>query len=122
MKNKILALLLIALCTPSFAQQLPERFARDLDKITQQYSQDMREFLKSLPPTTVQFNTQQKNQYCSIMATYVHDFYQLTTKNRDSLPSSYANMTKQDVIDKVQQSKEMQILKDYNIQCDLNQN
>ena len=56
------------------------------------------------------------------MATYVDDFYQLTNKNRDSLPFSYANMTKQDVINKVKQSKEMQILKDYNIQCDLNQN
>ena len=122
MKNKILAALLITFCTSSFAQQIPEKYARDLDKITQQYSQDMRDFLKSLPPTTVQFDSQQKNKYCSIVATYVGDFYQLTNKNRDSLPFYYANMTKQDVINKVKQSKEMQILKDYNIQCDLNQN
>lgn len=121
MKNKILAGLLITFCTSSFAQQIPEKYARDLDKITQQYSQDMRDFLKSLSPTTVQFDSQQKNKYCSIVATYVDDFYQLTNKNRDSLPFSYANMTKQDVINKVKQSKEMQILKDYNIQCDLNQ-
>lgn len=120
MKNKILALLLITFSTPLFAQQIPEKFARDLDKVTQQYSQDMRDFLKSLPPTTVQFDAQQKAKYCSIVASYVDNFYQLTDKNRDSLPFSYANMTKQDVIAKVQQSKEMQILKSYNIQCDLN--
>lgn len=121
MKKKILATLMIAMCSSSFAQDIPEKFARDLDKITQQYSLDMRGFLKSLPPTTVQFDAQQKNQYCSIVATYVNDFYQLTNKNRDSLPFAYANMTKQDVINQVKHSKEMQILKNYNIQCDLNQ-
>ena len=44
MKNKILAALLITFCTSSFAQQIPEKYERDLDKITQQYSQDMRDF------------------------------------------------------------------------------
>lgn len=122
MKKLAFSIVMLCFTAQVFAQDVPEKFARDLDKISTQYSADMRQFLRSLPASTHQFNPQQKNQYCSIVATYVDDFYQLTTKNRDSLPFSYANMTKQDVIDKVKQSKEMQILKDYNIQCDLNQN
>lgn len=39
-------------------------------------------------------------------------------KNRSSLPQQYASMTKQDLIKQVVESKEMQMLAKYNVQCD----
>lgn len=121
MKNIIVAFVLIWVGSQAIAQTVPEKYIRDMDKISNTYTTDMRQFLRSLPSSTVQFNPQQKNQYCSIVATYVDDFYQLIDQNRASLPFSYTNMTKQDVIVHVKKSKEMQLLSRYNIECDLNQ-
>jgi len=45
--------------------------------------------------------------------------YKTTDENRQYLPPSAQSMTKQNVIDKVMLSPEMQLLKKYNIQCDL---
>lgn len=119
MKKLILSTLILCVSFQIYAQPVPVKFAADLDQISTQYSKDMHHFLSTLTPTTVQFNLQQQAQYCAIVATYVDDFYALTDKNRASLPLSYANVTKQDVIVRVKQSKEMQILEKYNIQCDL---
>ena len=119
MKKFSIYLVLSLFATPSFAQQIPEKFARDLDKISAKYSSDMRQFLKSLPSNTVEFNSAQKATYCGFVSTYINDFYQLTQKNKESLPFSYANMTKHDIALKVEQSKEMQILQRYNIKCEL---
>lgn len=102
------------------AQNVPEKYVRDLDEISNTYSADMRQFLRSLPNSTTQFNPQQKNQYCSIVSRYVGDFYQLIDQNRASLPFSYSHMTKQDVIVQVKKSKEMQLLSRYKIECNLN--
>lgn len=119
MKKNAIALFLLVVSSNNWAQDVPEKFAREISKITQQYSDDMRQFLKSLPANTAQFNAMQQEQYCGIVSTYVNNFYQLTDKNRTSLPYSYANLTKQDIINKVEQSKEMLILKKYNIDCAL---
>ena len=43
-----------------------------------------------------------------------------TDENRDFLDRQYRNMTKQDVIQQVLSSREMQLLKKYNVQCSLN--
>ena len=45
--------------------------------------------------------------------------YKTTDENRANLPPSYMSITKQDIISKVNTSPEMQIVKKYNIQCDL---
>ena len=45
--------------------------------------------------------------------------YLAADQNRQYLPAAVQSVTKQNVIDKVMVSPEMQILKKYNIQCDL---
>lgn len=121
MKKIILILGLIGVGAQAIAQNVSENYVRDMDRISNTYSTDMRQFLRSLPNSTVQFNPQQKYQYCSIVAAYVDDFYQLIAQNRTSLPLSYRDMTKQDVTLQVKKSKEMQLLSRYKIECDLNQ-
>ena len=120
-KKAILALGLIWVGSQAIAQNVSERYVRDMAKVSNTYSTEMRQFLRSLPNSTVQFNPQQKHQYCSIVASYVDDFYQLIAQNRTSLPLSYRDMTKQDVILQVEKSKEMQLLSRYKIECNLNQ-
>ena len=46
--------------------------------------------------------------------------YLTTDQNRQSLPPSAQSMSKQNIIDKVMTSPEMQLLQRYNIQCILN--
>ena len=60
-KKIILAFSLIWIGSQAIAQSVPERYVRDMDKISNTYSTDMRQFLRSLPNSTVQFNPQQKN-------------------------------------------------------------
>lgn len=120
-KKIIVALSLIWVGSQAIAQNVPEKYLREMDKISNTYATDMRQFLRSLPNSTIQFNPQQKHQYCSIVAIYVDDFYKLIDQNRASLPFSYSQMTKQDVIVQVKKSKEMQLLSRYHIECDLNQ-
>lgn len=75
--------------------------------------------MRSLDPKLSQFNPQQESQFCGIVKKYVDDMYKTTDENRRYLPPSAQSMTKQNVIDKVMLSPEMQLLKKYNIQCDL---
>lgn len=120
MKKIILALYFLVNSFSAIAQNLPEKYVRDVEAISNRYSNDMRQFLRSLPNSTVQFSPQQKNQYCFIVTTYVDDFYNLINQNRSNLPFSYANMHKQDVIALVIKSKEMRLVRKYNIECDWN--
>lgn len=120
MKKIILVSCLILYSFTTLAQNLPEKYVHDVEAISNRYSNDMRHFLRSLPNSTVQFNMQQKNQYCSIVTIYIDDFYNFINQNRASLPFSYANMNKHDVIARVKSSNEMQLLRKYNIECDLN--
>jgi len=96
-----------------------ERYVRDVERISTQYSADMKFFLRSLDPKITEFNIQQQAQFCAIVQKYVDDMYLTADKNRQSLPLSTQSMTKQNVIDKVMVSPEMQLLKQYNIQCNL---
>lgn len=96
-----------------------ERYAHEVEKISNQYNTDMRSFLRSLDPKISQFTPQQQAQFCGLVKRYVDDMYRVTDANREHLPPSYMSVTKQNVIDKVMVSPEMQILQKYNIQCDL---
>lgn len=115
-------LLSLSLCVSSqiYSQELPDRYIRDIQKISDQYNTDMKMFMRVLDPQISEFQPQQKKQFCEILKKYVDDFYQTTDQNRDKLPFSYAKMTKQDVIAQVLASKELTILSKYKIECDLN--
>ena len=117
MKKLILILLCSSAAIHAFAQQSPEKTAQELENVSQKYNLDMRHFLRSLPLSTTQFNEQQKQTYCGIVNNYVNNFYSVVDRNRASMPLSYASMTKRDIISKVEQSTEMQLLKKYNIRC-----
>ncbi|NAR52159.1 hypothetical protein [Acinetobacter haemolyticus] len=95
-----------------------EQYVRTVEKITATYAQDMRNFLRSLDPQLSQFTPAQQAKYCDIVNQYVQDSYAAIEKNRSQLPREYASMTKQNVIEQVTESKEMQMLKKYNIQCE----
>lgn len=115
-----MAVLVLVGCSQYAVADSLERYARQVEKISTQYNTQMKSFLRSLNPQITQFDAQQKAQYCTIVKTYVDDMYKVTDENRSNLPPSSMSITKQDVINKVNNSPEMQILKKYNIQCDLN--
>ena len=48
----------------------------------------------------------------------IQDMSGAIEQNRSSLPPQYAGMTRQDLIKQVVESKEMQMLAKYNVQCD----
>ncbi|MFW1858104.1 hypothetical protein [Acinetobacter defluvii] len=118
--KKIMAVLVLIGYTQLVFADAAEHYARQVEKISTQYNTQMKSFLRSLNPKITQFDAQQKAQYCDIVKTYVDDMYKATDENRSNLPPSYMSITKQDIINKVNSSPEMQILKKYNIQCDLN--
>lgn len=118
MKKNILALLVLSSLFVSLLHAaIPERYVRSVEKISENYNSQMRIFLRTLNPRQTQFSLQQQQEYCAIVNRYVQDLYQVTNQYRADLPLSYANMTKESLVQKVMMSKEMQILKKYNIQC-----
>ena len=118
MKKILIAFSIFFYAHSTFAA-VPESYVREVERISAQYSADMKFFLRSLDPKLSQFNPQQESQFCGIVKKYVNDMYKTTDENRRYLPPSAQSMTKQNVIDKVMLSPEMQLLKKYNIQCDL---
>ncbi|MBJ9984527.1 hypothetical protein IAE19_03620 [Acinetobacter sp. S40] len=117
--KKITLLLSLVILGQSVLAAPPERYIRSVEKISNSYNTDMRNFLRSLNPQQTQFTPAQQTQFCGIVNQYVQDLYQVNDQYRQDLPLSYAKMTKQDFINQVLASKEMQILKKYNIQCHL---
>ena len=119
MKKIIFTLILAMSAQLAIATGVPDQYVRAVEKISNQYSADMKFFLRSLDPKITQFSPQQQQQFCGIVKKYVDDMYQVSDQNCQYLPLSVQSMTKQNVIDKVMLSPEMQLLKKYNIQCDL---
>ena len=115
-----LASSLMVVSTASFAESVPSQYVRDIEQISTRYNADMKFFLRSLDPKISQFNQAQQAQFCGILKQYVDDMYKTTDQHRKYLPLSSQTVTKQNIIDKVMVSPEMQILKKYNIQCNLN--
>ena len=111
---------LMMISTVSFAENIPDQYVRDIERISTRYNADMKFFLRSLDPKISQFNQTQQAQVCTIWKQYVDDMYKTTDQHRKYLPLSSQSVTKQTIIDKVMVSPEMQILKKYNIQCNLN--
>ncbi|CAB1214201.1 hypothetical protein [Acinetobacter bouvetii] len=96
-----------------------EQYVAAVENISAQYKQDTRNFFNGLNSQQTSFSVQQQTQFCGIVGNYVAQLYQAVDQNRESLDRQYRQMSKQDVINQVMSSKEMLILKKYNIQCDL---
>ncbi|WP_296278989.1 hypothetical protein [uncultured Acinetobacter sp.] len=117
--KKIFVTIILVLSSSQIMAGVSERYVRDIEKISNQYNADMKFFLRSLDPQLNQFTPQQQLQFCGMIQKYVDDMYKTTDENRADLPPSLMSVTKQNIIDKVMVSPEMQILKKYNIQCNL---
>ena len=117
--KKILFCLLVLGCSASgsvFASV--EQYVAAVEKISDQYKQETRKFFSGLDARQSNFTPQQQVQLCGIVGDYVERLYQAADQNRGALERQFRQMTKQDVIDQVMSSKEMLILKKYNVQCE----
>lgn len=96
-----------------------EQYVLAVEQINQSYKQQTRQFLKGLNPQQSGFSPAQQQQFCGIVSRYVDRLYQAADENRAYLDRRYQNINKQDVIQQVSTSKEMQLLKKYQVNCDL---
>ena len=96
-----------------------EQYVAAVEKISNQYKQETRNFFSGLDARQSNFTAQQQVQFCGIVGDYVERLYQAVDQNRGALDRQFRQMTKQDVIDQVMSSKEMLIMKKYNVQCEL---
>lgn len=96
-----------------------EQYVAAVDQISEQYKQDSRNFFSSLNAQQTSFTPQQQTQYCAIVSRYIDQLYQAADQNRAFLDRQFRQMTRQDVMNQVMSSREMLILKKYNIQCEL---
>lgn len=119
MKNMILAACLLGLAT-NIAAASAEQYVIAVNDINEKYKTDVRQFFSQLDPQQQGFKADQQVKYCGIVQAYVNDLYRAADENRAFLDREYRNMNKQDVIQQVIASKEMQLLKKYNVQCALN--
>ena len=117
MKKFVFIILMTGGMGNSFAASI-EQYVNAVDKIRGTYAQDLRGFLRSLDPQLSQFSPEQQTKYCGINQRYIQDMSGAIEQNRSSLPPQYAGMTRQDLIKQVVESKEMQMLAKYNVQCD----
>lgn len=117
--KKILFYLLMAGCfTSNAAFASVEQYVAAVEKTSTQYKQDTRNFFSSLDARQSSFTPEQQTKFCAIVDTYIQKLYQAADQNRESLDRQFRQMTKQDVINQVMSSKEMFVLKKYNLQCD----
>ncbi|MFH7764513.1 hypothetical protein [Acinetobacter sp. BSP-28] len=117
MKKILLALWLLGCVGSNMAVASVEQYVAAVDQISEQYKQESRNFFRSLNAQQASFTPQQQAQYCAIVGRYIDSLYQAADQNRESLDRQFRQMTRQDVINQVMSSKEMLILKKYNIQC-----
>lgn len=113
-------IVLLFIATQSTANDIPPRYVKDIQTVSDQYSTDMKSFLKSLDPNTTQFSPEQEQKFCAILQRYADHFHQVNEKHRKNLPLSYNVMSKKEIVAQVVNSKEMQMLKQYGVQCNLN--
>lgn len=96
-----------------------EQYVLAVQQINESYKKDTRDFFNTLNPMQQGFSSVQQAKFCGIVSQYADNLYQAANENRAYLDRQYAGITKQDVIKQVMSSKEMQMLKKYNVQCDL---
>jgi hypothetical protein len=118
MKKIVLSLFVLGCAGSLEAVASVEQYVNSVEKIRAVYAQDIRGFLRSLDPQISQFTPEQQAQYCGINQRYIQAMSEVIQQNRSSLPRQYASMNKQDLIKQVVESKEMQMLAKYKVQCD----
>lgn len=119
MKKILCALLGLGCFVSAHTSASVEQYVASVEKISQLYKQETRSFFNRLDTQQTRFSTQQQLEFCGIVRNYVDQLYRAADQNRASLDLKFRQITKQDVIQQVMSSKEMLILKKYNIQCDL---
>lgn len=90
-----------------------------VERINADYKKESRQFLSGLNPQQQGFSPEQNAKFCAIVGHYVDRLYQAADQNRAYLDRQFQNMSKQDVITEVKSSKEMQLLKRYQVDCHL---
>src|SRR5574344_450312 len=110
MKKYIYLCLTLGMTLQNVYAASAEQYVLAVEEINAQYKQDTRQFLRGLNP---------QQQFCGIVSRYVDRLYQAADENRAYLDRRYQNINKQDVIQQVSTSKEMQLLKKYQVNCDL---
>ncbi|MFP6842123.1 MAG: hypothetical protein VB979_08000 [Acinetobacter sp.] len=119
MKKIVLSLFILNVAASMQTWASVEQYVASVEKISSTYKQDTRTFFNRLDAHQTRFTPDQQFQFCGIVNRYIEQLYQAADQNRTSLDQKYRQMTKQDVIHQVMSSKEMLILKKYDIQCDV---
>ncbi len=94
-------------------------YAQAVEKISYEYHQQSREFLRSLNPQQQSLTAAQQLEFCHIVGRYVDQLYLATDKNREVLDFQMQKMTRQEIVDQVKSSNMMQLLASKNINCNL---
>lgn len=119
MKKIFLAVVLLWGGSIAHAASLVD-YAKAVESVSHEYHQQSRAFMRSLNPQQQGLSAGQQTQFCGIVGRYVDGIYQATDKNRSALDFKMQKMTKQDVIDQVNASSMMQLLKRKNVTCNFN--
>ncbi len=119
MKRFIFAVFALGLGVQLASAASAEQYVLAVQQINESYKKDTRDFFNTLNPMQQGFSGAQQAKFCRIVSQYADNLYQAAHENRAYLDRQYAGITKQDVIKQVMSSKEMQMLKKYNVQCDL---
>jgi len=116
MKRTLLCLFLVWGISHSYAASTKD-YVRAVERISDEYHQQSRDFLRSLNPQQQNLTAAQQVEFCGIVARYVDQLYQATDKNRDVLDFQLQKLTRQDIVDQVKSSKMMQLLQSKNVNC-----
>ncbi|MEN8425875.1 hypothetical protein ABFO79_04325 [Acinetobacter schindleri] len=116
MKRTLLCLFLIWGIPHSYAASTKD-YVRAVERISDEYHQQSRDFLRSLNPQQQNLTAAQQVEFCGIVGRYVDQLYQATDKNRDALDFQLQKLTRQDIVDQVKSSKMMQLLQSKNVNC-----
>ncbi|MCU4324521.1 hypothetical protein ABLT80_02945 [Acinetobacter schindleri] len=118
MKTRLLCLFLIWGMSNSYAASAKD-YVRAVERISDEYHQQSRDFLRSLNPQQQNLTAAQQVEFCGILGRYVDQLYRATDKNREALDFQLQKLTRQDIVDQVKSSKMMQLLQSKNVNCNL---
>jgi hypothetical protein len=119
MKKQLLCVLIGAGLGVNTWAASAEQYVAMVEKVTDQYKQERRQFFLTLDPNLQQFTAQQNQRYCGIVKNYVEGLYLAADENKAYLDREYRQIVYSDVVKQVMESKDMQLLTRYGVQCDM---
>lgn len=119
MKKQLLYVLLGASLGGNVWAGSIEQYVVTVQKVTDQYKQERRQFFMTLDQNLTQFTPQQNQRYCGIVKNYVDGLYRTADENRAYLDLEYRQLRYNDVVKQVLESKDMQLLTRYGVKCQL---